>query len=391
MKRPARFLSAAFVAATLFFTLNVAASGVDPTFNAVPSLDLTSASARGQIVQPDGKVLIYGHDFVVGGVAKGDIARLNVDGSLDTTFDYCGCVVRSIGNILLAPDGKIVIAGSSPGVGRMIRLFADGTVDPTFSVAVADTSFGTSYSFTINAVLPDGKVYATRREAFQGNATYTFFRYNADGTFDSGFSQILLAIGNPMVAYARVVLLPDGKFYLAKTSGVLGTGSTLQRYNPDGSADSSWEEPEFSTGSPSQTSISDMALAPDGSLVVTGRFNTVNGAPKPHLVRILSGGNVDINFPVGGVNVLSGLGVEVEPNGKVLFSGVVDTSGITRIHKAECGRFDGRLVPDGSQRHKQHYELRPRQRGQAHILRIADGCEHSARAAALKRHARHEL
>jgi hypothetical protein len=76
----------ALSAFALILAASVTAFGedVDPTFNAVPSSPLTSTSSLSQIVQPDGKVILYGPKLVVDATAKGDIVRLNVDGTLDT-------------------------------------------------------------------------------------------------------------------------------------------------------------------------------------------------------------------------------------------------------------------------------------------------------------------
>lgn len=326
-------------AAVLFFALLVLTgfasaqgSGVDPTFSAVPSFELSPTSSNGQLVQPDGKILIYGQDYVVGGIAKADIARLDTNGTLDATFNYCGCLVTSVGNLKLAADGKIVVAGSSSTAGRMIRLNSDGSIDPTFSVSVANT-FLTGTTFRIEAVLADGRVYVTRRDSAMGHVSISLHRYTNVGGADPTFSPITLAQGSPMSASAIVVPLPDGRFYLATTAGIGGTGSSLKRHNADGSIDPTFEQPSFSTGNPPQTQITDVVLEPSGNLLVTGRFNSVNGLFRTHLVRILSAGNVDVDFPAAAPAVINGSGLELLPDGKILFSANVDVANSVKIFR----------------------------------------------------------
>src|SRR6187200_1525202 len=72
------------------------------------------------VVQPDGKILIGG-DFTTlapnGGTAvtRNRIARLNPDGTLDTTFDpNANGTVRAIA---VQTDGKIVAGGSFTSIG----------------------------------------------------------------------------------------------------------------------------------------------------------------------------------------------------------------------------------------------------------------------------------
>ena len=325
------------VVALLFVVMaNGQVNTVDPTFNAVPSSPLTSPSSLAQVVQPDGKVIVYGPRLVADGIAKSDILRLNADGTLDTTFSYCGCGLSFIRNLMLAPGGKVIVAGGSPddNSGRMIRLNSDGSIDPTFLATVpGPPPFFGGAEFLVNAVQPDGKVIATSRVSQTGFSSYTLVRRNADGTADSGFPSIGLASGSPMSAFAVVRLLPDGRFYLAVTSGVTGTGSTLTRRNSDGSSDSSWETPSFQTsGFPSATSIADLAVAADGSVLVSGAWDTVNGASRKNLIRLQAAGNVDLAF-ISPTAVQVGGGVDILPDGKILHSGRTDISGINRIFR----------------------------------------------------------
>src|SRR5688500_17948445 len=87
-----------------------AVDGFNPGANSVV---MTSA------LQSDGKILIGGFFTLVGGggtgsMSRGGIARLNIDGSVDTNF-----AVGSFGNVYalaVQSDGKVLVAGNFSGI-----------------------------------------------------------------------------------------------------------------------------------------------------------------------------------------------------------------------------------------------------------------------------------
>ena len=71
----------------------------------------------------------------IGNTPRKNIARLNADGSLDTSFDPV--VDSTVSAVFLQPDGKILIGGAFGTVdgvtrGQIARLNADGTLDESF-------------------------------------------------------------------------------------------------------------------------------------------------------------------------------------------------------------------------------------------------------------------
>jgi uncharacterized delta-60 repeat protein len=179
--------------------------------NADGSLDHTFANAlagpNGRVfclaVQPDGRVLIGGQFTTVNGVSRGHIARLNADGSLDTTFlngltgvgdDIYEPYVRTLA---LQTDGRVLIGGifvTINGVSRqnIARLNADGSLDTTFqhlSFAGASSSNGPSVQSI--ALQSDGRVLIGG-EFFLLNDLYSngIARLNFDGSRDTIFTQL---------------------------------------------------------------------------------------------------------------------------------------------------------------------------------------------------------
>src|SRR5690606_41660623 len=79
-----------------------------------------------------------------GGYCRWVVARLNADGSLDAAFDppdFLGVDYA----LMPLPDGGVLVGGflgvAGQGLtGRMFRLRDDGSVDPTFQVAMGVAS-----------------------------------------------------------------------------------------------------------------------------------------------------------------------------------------------------------------------------------------------------------
>ena len=90
-------------------------------------------------LQGDGKVLIGGWFTTYNGVSRNYIARLNADGSLDSSFNVGSGANGFVQSIASQGDGKVLIGGSFTtynGVSRnyIARLNADGSLDSSFNV-----------------------------------------------------------------------------------------------------------------------------------------------------------------------------------------------------------------------------------------------------------------
>jgi uncharacterized delta-60 repeat protein len=108
---------------------------IDASF--APTGSGVSGQVNTVVVQPDGKVLIGGSFTNYNGTTRNRIARLNVDGTLDMTFNPTQGFNNDVNSIALQSDGKIIVGGkftSYEGLnaGRYVRLNADGTRDASF-------------------------------------------------------------------------------------------------------------------------------------------------------------------------------------------------------------------------------------------------------------------
>src|SRR5207247_5953218 len=122
------------------------AAPFDPS--AGPDLSVVSLS-----LLPDGKVVIGGEFTHIGGVTRNFVGRLNADGSLDTSFTpNIALVYGGVLSVQTEVDGKVLVAGDYTTVDGMprknlARLNANGSLDTSFNP-------GNGPSTTINGQVP---------------------------------------------------------------------------------------------------------------------------------------------------------------------------------------------------------------------------------------------
>ncbi|MEO8073910.1 MAG: delta-60 repeat domain-containing protein, partial [Acidobacteriota bacterium] len=112
-KRVFIFVQLILIAFVSISTVTAQSSSLDLSFNPIISKDRYNNGNLIQpnfTLQPDGKILTYGTFQIINGVIRTNIARLNPDGSLDTSFDCAACDFF-VGSVVVQPDGKIIVAG----------------------------------------------------------------------------------------------------------------------------------------------------------------------------------------------------------------------------------------------------------------------------------------
>ena len=307
------------------------------------SLGNVSSQANNVVIQPDGKILVSSNLYLPNNGSNNVVIRYNSDGSLDTSFGGSGIVTFGFGSnndylnkIILQPDGKIVAVGYADYNVALARLNNDGSLDTTFNGSgKVLTSVGNSSSQGNSAAIQtDGKIVVAGTTYNSGSLDdFLVVRYNSDGSLDTTFDNDGIAItsldpGND-VANA-VAIQSDGKIVAA---GYSRTNFALVRYNADGSLDASFDgdgkviTPVGNTYNYNQ--IRDLVIQPNGKIVVAGSGIIDNF--EGEVFRYNTDGSLDNSFGVGG-EVISQIGngpseffaVALQSDGKIIAGGYSD-------------------------------------------------------------------
>jgi uncharacterized delta-60 repeat protein len=216
--------------------------GLDPTSrHGVPGTG-GSAPPYALALDSDGRAVVVGGFGEVTGLPRRGIARLNEDGSLDRGFlaglEGANGAVQAVA---LQSDGKVLIGGWFGAVngeprGQVARLNADGTLDRGFLEGLA----GTNGAVQAIAVQPDGKVLIggafTR---VNGEPRGFVARLNVDGSLDRGFLAGLVGTDGEVDAIA---VQPDGRVLIGGQFGSVNgvARGRLARLRPDGALDATF-------------------------------------------------------------------------------------------------------------------------------------------------------
>ncbi len=253
------------------------AAGVyDAVFNA-NLLNGSNGAIQEILIQPDGKILVAGGYQTLGGIARPGIARLNTDGTVDTSFAPTLSLYASIVDIDLASDGKLILAGSFNVSGRqnIVRLNSDGTLDTGFNCTL-------DYQGQAVAFQRDGKIvvggFFTK---VNGQNTGSLVRINLDGSLDSSFSS---NSGFPSTVES-IAIQSNGRILVGGGfNSYLGSSRALLRLLPDGNLDST-----FKIGTSwNQGATYDLQIAPSGEIWASGFGASFNGQTVSRLI-VLNG------------------------------------------------------------------------------------------------------
>ena len=303
----------------------------------------------GMAVQTDGKIVLVGQ---TNNGTNYDIAtiRLNNDGSIDNSFGNAGKVINQFGasrfgrSINIQADGKILLVGSNV----IIRLTTSGALDTTFdgdgiyNILIATSASTSIAGLTLNRALikylSSGKILVSATS----NTNYALLQLNSNGTLDTSFGTNGVTTTDVSTDYSNILLIrTDGKIIsggttintnfgtyqiqniLYSSSGIYESesrysldygkdhaskiieqstgktvvlcesrgGSTLIRYNIDGSIDNTFGSFGFvylnNVSTNKMININDKILLTDNDIVKLHKFN--------------ADGSYDTTFGISGV------------------------------------------------------------------------------------------
>ncbi len=304
------------------------------------------------LVQPDGKIVVGGNFTTINGISSNRIARLNTDGTSEssTTFNTGTGFDNGVYALARQLDGKLLVGGSFLNYGSkkrngFARLQSDGTLETLPGIGTADSEFiktivirggdnniyiagnfdsyngvsgqnniilvntnnglkNTSFTAPANLRILGGEV---RTIALQDNSLATSklyvggFNLSLDGTTTANFFR-LSSDGKEDKTFNGAGTGPDGNVnsIVVLSSGKVLIGGEFTNYNSTPSQGLALVD---NTGKLITTGgftgidgqVFSIVLQSDGSVLVGGNFSS----PKAKLVRFKSDGTLDASFDPG--------------------------------------------------------------------------------------------
>ena len=289
------------------------AGSLDTTFgtNGVAITDVganTDDDGADVVVQPDGKIVVVGtsNDDIL-------VVRYLPDGRLDTSFSGDGVVTTDVNGVdvgtgvALQPDGKIVVAGSAGDVAAfaVLRYTPSGALDTSFDTdGIQTETFGTDASAAFDVAVTSAGIVVVGGTGAEDATDFALARYTSAGALDPTFSAdgkvtTPFNLNQPNVALALAVQ-PDGKLVVAGGTGVGADPSdfAVARYTTAGDLDNTFGGVGIVStklGAGSDAAVA-VALTADGKIVAGGS----SGSGDSALVRYTPGGGLDTSFDADG-------------------------------------------------------------------------------------------
>ena len=305
-------------------------------------------------VEPNGQILIGGGftslqpPGAASPTVRRYVARLNSDGSLDQGFNPDANNLVSV--IIMQADGKILMGGifsllQPNGASVTItadsiaRLNSDGSIDATFTTQ-AETDVATMALQSDGKILIGGLITTIQNEANSNSLRYVA-RLNPDGTADTTF------VPDPNYEVNAVAVQNDGKILLGGAFNQVqpdGTAigvmrSGIARVNSDGTLDANFDPNTYGN-------VSAVGVQSTGKIIIGGNFSSVGGSTRRNLARLNPDGSLDASFDPEPDGVV--ICIVVQPDDKILIGGGFLTFNPPGAASATTRNYLARLNADGS-------------------------------------------
>jgi len=330
--------------------------------------------ARG-IAILDSKILLAGYTGFGG--SDPDVVLLRyvlANGALDPTLDGDGIRIHDIGDeyaaatsVGVASDGKVILSGTlgtNPSRVAVVRLTPVGTMDTTYGVngiaLFSVAGYGTSAADHV--IQPDGRLLVVGSTSASASSASLALRLMPNGTLDTSFATVgyrqwgLTGFNQA----TGVALRPDGRSvvvgFTTAAGGQIFVGGFDAAGVPDlalGGFNGLYLQPG---GFPA--SANDVALQPDGKIVIVGSQAPTGGSNRILVMRLTATGALDPTFNGTGFVTVDvspqsdyGTAVAILADGKIVVSGnhgvTSSTSGTCLLRYDAAGHPDATLDGDG--------------------------------------------
>lgn len=299
-------------------------------------------------LQSSGKVIVTGQfTFYDGGNSCNRIARLNTNGSFDSTFNIgVGLPILTQGRCLsVQSDDKIYIGGTftafnSVSAKRIVRLNSDGSVDTTWDTSNAFNSDVRFISLDeVNNILYTGGGY-TFYDTTSANSLASLYIIPQDvyGLLNTSFNNnVLTYLPNTYRVYNIIQTSNNQLIASGNFTTIGGNYITIMRVNFDGTLDTT-----FSSSISCNGFITPIALQQNGKIIAGGTFTNYQGQTSNYIMRLDENGLFDTTFNIGSGFDNAVTAITVLSNNKILVGGQ-----FTSFDGNSCVRI-ARLNSDGS-------------------------------------------
>lgn len=271
-------------------------------------------------IQPDGKIVAVGS--IMGGAFRDwGVARFNVDGTLDTSFSGDGLLTHSISStqdellssVAIQPDGKIVVAGQCGwNISHvcLARLNSDGSFDTSFGSAgfIDDDVTGSNFNSRARKVFVDkttGKITVLCDIDTAGDTFWDMCaaRYTSAGVRDSSFGSGGLStidLGGEDHLDSGIIGA-DGSIYMVGAKSAGNSVAAVVKLTPAGALDVSFDSDGkwFGSSVAGGQQARDIAFQSTGKLIVAIHDRSV-GSGQLLITRMNTNGSIDASFASSG-------------------------------------------------------------------------------------------
>lgn len=274
----------------------------DSSFNSGIGFNLTGA-VYDITKQPDGKLIIGGSFTSYNGVTANKIIRLNVDGSIDSTFSTGSGFNGNVHSIGIQSDGKIIVGGKFTSyngfsVNRICRLDSNGSFDSIFMSTLATITWLNPVIWDIEIDSLDSIYICGGFDTIGGSPRRGIAKLTSSGVLDSVFDIGLGFGGNSQDLVKVIKIQTDGKL-LCGGSFISYDGDVsirkLVRLNGDGTPDTQNFQ-SLAFPSSSTVRVNEIHIQSDDKILVGGNFTTYNSYDAFKLIRFNIDCTLDTSF-----------------------------------------------------------------------------------------------
>lgn len=294
--------------------------------------------------QPDGKVVIGGAFTSVNGVARNRVARLNPDGTLDLNFNPGAGANANVQVVTRDASGRILVGGfftSVNGNNRnyLARLNPDGSLDTSFNPGT-----GANGNVWAIAVQSDTKILVGGEfTTFAGSSRSGLTRVTSSGAPDDTFAPGAAATNG--VIYALAIQSDNRIIIGGSFTNYAGNARTnIARINANGTHDATFNPGTGAGGA--GNAVNALGLQSDGKIIAGGDFDTFNGVSHKFIARLLTNGTYDATFNVGSGPDNTIQGIQVLSDNRILIAG--DFSAIDSDARNFVARLNTNGTPDAT-------------------------------------------